>query len=1055
MEKKFPIFKTLTLLVWLMLGMGTAFADDPKCAANTTWGEFKTEIADLVDGYYQIDSPEKLAWFACETSKGSYTIKAKLTQSIDLEHKLFMPIAAGPGSNGDTGFKGEFDGQGFKISNLYINASEIAKPDFGGQKNYAQNVGFVAVMGVNATVKNITLENVDIQASTNAGEAIDGQEHQISVGAVVGWMAEKDNILVENCMVSGIIKTTGNKQGVGGIVGNAKKGTITNCLSLVEIQASGSQADIGGIIGITKKNVTVSSCVYAGPGLTNTGSNGSVGGIAGNVIFGTLTTEGDYYEGQSLDGVGNYCADCKLNGVDANPDNNIQQVTLSNIEEVTCELNGKNTDGTCKTEPWAVGETSLSLNGYGIDGYKIVFYANGGEYADGSDAKNKFFDIGTAINADDIVSPSDEENTFMGWALDRNATAPAENLGTVSKSDTVFAVWQPKLTLTFDVSPGVFPDDNVQVKTKRVDKGGLVTVGGLGSLPTSYCAEKSGDECFDLRYFTGWATNANPLESDTIHLDDFTTEDDLTLYAVWTVDTTYTVTYNANGHGKTRVDYVRVKNGKTIEHPQDPVAHDGYVFADWFTNASCGEGSEFDFGTPITESIVLYAKWNPQTYTITYDIGDGVNAEGNPSEYNIEEETIYLKAPTPAEGKSFEGWYNDRAFSKKVTKIAKGSFGNKTFYAKWSTKTYRIRYWADNNTYGAITDQFKEHGKSVVLESDGHFSRTGYSQDGWSLTDGGERVYALGASYSANADINLYPHWVQGLEVEHYGAVTVYKYTNETVAEINGEYTGADAVNIPTPIEVDRIVINRTFTSKSTIMLPFTLPPEATINGAKFYDLKSVVQAKGKYAWKATMQWIGSGALPEANKPYGIICSNSTFEFNLNGKKATLEPAQTDESNSNSIYYEVSGGNWRFVGVYAIKNWKSGDGELDEGLAYALAGAAGNGLRAGDFGKVTFENWTYPMRAYMRKRDENVRLQSVDGLQTVRARGASYGLNNIGSEIIEVEFVDDEKTTAIGHMNTVTGEIKIDRWFDLKGRHVKNVNRAAKGAYYGKKVFHE
>ena len=225
-----------------------------------------------------------------------------------------------------------------------------------------------------------------------------------------------------------------------------------------------------------------------GPGLTNTGSNGSVGGIAGNVIFGTLTTEGDYYEGQSLDGVGNYCADCKLNGVDANPDNNIQQVTLSNIEEVTCELNGKNTDGTCKTEPWAVGETSLSLNGYGIDGYKIVFYANGGEYADGSDAKNKFFDIGTAINADDIVSPSDEENTFMGWALDRNATAPAENLGTVSKSDTVFAVWQPKLTLTFDVSPGVFPDDNVQVKTKRVDKGGLVTVGGLGSLPTSFQA---------------------------------------------------------------------------------------------------------------------------------------------------------------------------------------------------------------------------------------------------------------------------------------------------------------------------------------------------------------------------------------------------------------------------------------------------------------------------------------------------------------------------------------------------------------------------------------
>ena len=373
MEKKFQFFRKLLLLTLLMLGVGSAFGANNKCATGTQWGGFTTVVATKPAGsdYYEIDTPEKLAWFACETTKekgAQYSIKAKLTQSIDLEHKLFMPIAAGPGTNGDTGFKGEFDGQGFKISNLYINASEIAKPEFGGQKNYAQNVGFVAVMGINATVKNITLENVDIQASTNAGEAIDGQEHQISVGAVVGWMAPQNNIVVENCMVSGTIKTTGNSQGVGGIVGNAKKGTITNCLSLVEIQTSGSQADIGGIIGITKSSVLVTSCVYAGPGLTNTGSNGSVGGIAGNVISGTLTTEGDYYEGQSLDGVGNYCAQCHLEGVDANPDNNIQQVTLSNIEEVTCELNGKNTDGTCKTEPWAVGETSLSLNGYGIDG---------------------------------------------------------------------------------------------------------------------------------------------------------------------------------------------------------------------------------------------------------------------------------------------------------------------------------------------------------------------------------------------------------------------------------------------------------------------------------------------------------------------------------------------------------------------------------------------------------------------------------------------------------------------------------------------------------------
>ena len=112
-----------------------AFGATQKCATNTIWGGFTTEVATLVDGYYQIDTPEKLAWFACETSKekgAQYSIKAKLTQSIDLEHKSFFPIAAGPGDNGNTGFKGEFDGQGFKISNLYMNASDLVKTELGG-----------------------------------------------------------------------------------------------------------------------------------------------------------------------------------------------------------------------------------------------------------------------------------------------------------------------------------------------------------------------------------------------------------------------------------------------------------------------------------------------------------------------------------------------------------------------------------------------------------------------------------------------------------------------------------------------------------------------------------------------------------------------------------------------------------------------------------------------------------------------------------------------------------------------------------------------------------
>ena len=755
MENKFQFFRKLLLLTLLMLGVGSVFG---------AWdGSIATEPPSetTIDGktYYLIDSEAKLAWFRDFVNKNNTAKNAKLVADLDMGGKLWTPICAGTGRTKDNKtycqYSGTFDGNGHVIKNLYINGNGVAETD----ANYAQNLGFIGVLG-GGTVKNLILENVDIHATTSAGTLLDS-DNQISVGSFVGWMADVDNNVVEKCMVTGSIRTTGNNQGVGGIVGNAKKGTISDCLSLVEIMTSGSKAYIGGIIGITKTDVTVKSCVYGGPGLVNIGTNGSVGGIAGNVFSGTLTTNNDYYEinnyyeGNEINGVGQNCDTCTVTS------NNTEKVDISNKEEIACKLNGgKYNDATCdKTGAWSIGETTLSLFDYGVDGYKIYFYANGGKFADGSESKNKFLDVGMTITPEDIEAPSHDDKTFIGWSLDRNATEPAENLGTVSESDTVFAVWQDKLTVTFDVSPGVFPDENVDMKTKKMDKGAVVTVGGLGTLPTSYCKTTSstGDGCDELLYFTGWAEKVDPVEGDTIHLEDFYATDDVMLYAVWTDVETYTVTYNANGHGKTRVDYVRVGKGKMITVPVDPVAHDGYKFAGWFMEESCD--NPFDFTTKIHESIVLYAKWEPINYKITYEVGEGSANADNPNEYNVESETINLKAPTPATGYSFDDWFIDDAFSKKVTKITKGSTGDKSFYAKWSTKTYRITYLADNNSYGSVSDQIKEHGKTITLLSSGIFRRNDCEQTGWATSANGKKVYDLGSIYSKNDDLTLFPSW--------------------------------------------------------------------------------------------------------------------------------------------------------------------------------------------------------------------------------------------------------------------------------------------------------
>lgn len=300
--------------------------------------------------FYLIENESQLAWFANETNKkgGKQDINAKLVADLDMNHKLWTPLAAG---KGDVAFGGIIDGDNHVISNLYINSDEIAQIN----PTYAQNLGFVGVLGY-GLVKNIFFENVDIVTSTNAGSIVTNKTSQISVGAVVGWLADKTpGGVVSTCYVSGNITATGNGQGVGGIVGNGKNGTIENCMSAVSISATGDDAYVGGIIGITKVDLTVKNCVYDGEGLVNAG-NGSTGAIVGNHFGGTLTSVQNYYDDDALLGTGKGTAAADVHKMDE-----------VNVAEVACELNnGTLVDGVCdKDSPWSVGEKSLALNGYG------------------------------------------------------------------------------------------------------------------------------------------------------------------------------------------------------------------------------------------------------------------------------------------------------------------------------------------------------------------------------------------------------------------------------------------------------------------------------------------------------------------------------------------------------------------------------------------------------------------------------------------------------------------------------------------------------------------
>jgi len=313
-------------------------------------------------------------------------------------------------------------------------------------------------------------------------------------------------------------------------------------------------------------------------------------------------------------------------------------------------------------------------------------------------------------------------------------------------------------------------------------------------------------------------------------------------------------------------------------------------------------------------------------------------------------------------------------------------------------------------------------------------------------------IYSSGQSltfrFKSNADWNSYGLQLQVLILKNdsFGAVAVYELNGWTLARVDGNYTGNETVNISEPIDVNGIEYNRNFTSgvPSTIVLPFTLPEGTTIN-ADFYELTAVVQTGNR--WKATLTYIGDDNLPQPNTPYAIIPDDDYLYINFDGT-ATLQTSTKDTT-------KVSDGGWLFVGTYSNKTWAAGDSEL--GLAYAIAATDNEGgAKKGQFGRISAGASATPFQAYLRKKDATVQLARQQN--SPAAPGTRYSVDFVPEESIDVEFVKastdgsgDVMTVAKGRWNMRTGEFKMQRTYDIKGRKLNGTPKTH-GAYYGKKA---
>lgn len=169
------------------------------------------------------------------------------------------------------------------------------------------------------------------------------------------------------------------------------------------------------------------------------------------------------------------------------------------------------------------------------------------------------------------------------------------------------------------------------------------------------------------------------------------------------------ITLNANGgsfdpedSSATTDTWLVVAGGRVVppaaDNQQAP-ERKGYTLKGWYTSKdSQTEQTEYDSAQTVSGTMTLYAGWELDNYTISYELGGGSFAAGagNPESYTVESDAITLKDPSK-DGYIFLGWSGTEleGIQKEVV-VPKGSVGNRSYTANWTQVAVSMEGW----TYG-------------------------------------------------------------------------------------------------------------------------------------------------------------------------------------------------------------------------------------------------------------------------------------------------------------------------------------------------------------------
>ena len=267
-------------------------------------------------------------------------------------------------------------------------------------------------------------------------------------------------------------------------------------------------------------------------------------------------------------------------------------------------------------------------------------------------------------------------------------------------------------------------DGSVRVET-------IATTGAVSGCQVYYPAgtritlatAKMDSDCWDSsqigrtnRTFYGWSANTDANDRD-VPVGDTMDRNTLnanvrteivmparakTVYALWAINPTLSYNVNApagsNAPGtpaSQTVPYNTAAADKSGWAAGDTGKIPGYRFDGWYTAPN--GGNKYDFNTPLTGNVTVYAHWVGNGYTVRF-AGNGATGGGTPDQafqYNIGQNLH--RNGFVRDGYTFTGWKradNQQAYGdgQWVTNLTTQPNGIVTMVAQWSANEAHIRY---------------------------------------------------------------------------------------------------------------------------------------------------------------------------------------------------------------------------------------------------------------------------------------------------------------------------------------------------------------------------